>query len=91
MKHAQIAPLQRQALKLLREMQPYSAGIEYVFPPLARQTTPHLHRDALSAALRRMGFKGKHATHGFLPCFAQGRVNVLASRTRAESRCLRRF
>lgn len=38
---------------------------DYVFPPLARQTTPHLHRDAPSAALRRMGFQGRHATHGF--------------------------
>lgn len=65
MRHAHIVPLQWQALKLLRELQIYSAGREYVFPALARQTTPHLHRDALSAALRRMGFQDKHATHGF--------------------------
>jgi integrase len=50
---------------VLREMRAYTAGKEYVFPPLARQKTPHLHRDALSAALRRMGFAGRHATHGF--------------------------
>lgn len=63
--HAHIVSLPRQAVALLREMRAYSAGREYVFPPLARQRTPHLHRDALSAALRSMGFQGQHATHGF--------------------------
>ncbi|MHB1896970.1 MAG: tyrosine-type recombinase/integrase [Metallibacterium sp.] len=64
-RHAHIVPLPRQAIDLLREMAAYTEGREYVFPPLARQRTPHLHRDALSAALRRMGFQGRHATHGF--------------------------
>lgn len=64
-RHAHIVPLPRQALDLLRAMQVYTVGREYVFPPLARQSTPHLHRDALSKALRAMGFAGKHATHGF--------------------------
>lgn len=63
--HAHIAPLPRQAVALLRAMQQFSADREYVFPPLARQKTPHLHRDALSNALRRMGLQGKHSTHGF--------------------------
>lgn len=63
--HAHIVPLPRQAVAVLREMLAYTAGKEHVFPPLARQKTPHLHRDGLSAALRRMGFKGRHATHGF--------------------------
>jgi integrase len=36
-----------------------------VFPPQARQTTPHLHRDTLSKALREMGFQGEHSAHGF--------------------------
>jgi hypothetical protein len=30
---------------------------------------PHLHREALSKALREMGFRGKHATHGFRGIF----------------------
>jgi integrase len=64
-RHAHIVPLPKQAIAVLREMRAYTAGKEYVFPPLARQKTPHLHRDALSAALRRMGFAGRHATHGF--------------------------
>jgi integrase len=63
--HAHIVSLPTQAVAVLREMLAYTEGKEYVFPPLARQATPHLHRDALSAALRRMGFQGRHATHGF--------------------------
>jgi integrase len=52
-------------LAILEGMRAYTAGREYVFPPLARQQSPHLHRDALSKALRIMGFSGVHATHGF--------------------------
>jgi integrase len=57
--------LPEQALEVLREMHARSAGEEYVFPPQARQNTPHLSRDALSRALRDMGFQGEHTTHGF--------------------------
>lgn len=77
--HDHVVPLPRQALAALNEMQAFSGGKDYVFPPLARQTTPHLHRDALSAALRRLGFQGKHATHGFrgmLRTVARERLNV---------------
>lgn len=77
-RHEHIVPLPQQALEVVRAMQPYRIG-EYVFPPLARQTTPHLHRDALSAALRRMGFQGRHATHGFramLRTVARERLSV---------------
>lgn len=62
-------PLSRQALEILRELLPYSAGKTYVFPPLARQKTEHLHRDSLSKALREMGFGGKHTPHGFRAMF----------------------
>ncbi|OOW65690.1 hypothetical protein Xlen_03895 [Xanthomonas campestris pv. leeana] len=68
-RHAHIVPLSRQAQALLRGMLAYTEGARFVFPPLARQATPHLHRDALSAALRRMGLQGKHATHGFRGTF----------------------
>jgi integrase len=64
-RRAHIVPLPHQAHTLLREMKAYTAGHEYVFPPLARQQTQHLNRDAMSNALRRMGFRGRHATHGF--------------------------
>lgn len=57
--------LPRQAMEALREMHARSADDEYVFPPQARQQTPHLSRDSLSLALRQMGFQGQHTTHGF--------------------------
>ena len=64
-RHTHIIPLSSQAVALLEDMKAYTAGRQYVFPPLARQKTPHLGRDALSSALRRMGLQGIHATHGF--------------------------
>lgn len=57
--------LPTQALAVLQEMYERNMGGEYVFPPQARQMTPHLHRDAQSKALREMGFQGEHTTHGF--------------------------
>jgi integrase len=57
--------LPMQAVEVLKEMHARSAGDEYVFPPQARQQTPHLSRDSLSLALRQMGFQGQHTTHGF--------------------------
>ncbi|KWF32672.1 integrase [Burkholderia diffusa] len=65
MRHDHIVPLPTQAIALLGELQSLTGRGDYVFPSPARQKTPHLHRDALSKALREMGFKGKHATHGF--------------------------
>ena len=56
--------LPTQALEVLREMRKRNAGDDYVFPPQARQKSPHLSRDALSAALRGMGFLGVHTPHG---------------------------
>lgn len=64
-KHAHIVPLPRQAVELLRGMKELAGPSPYVFPSPARQGTPHVHRDGLSAALRQMGFAGKHSTHGF--------------------------
>lgn len=78
MRNDHIVPLPRQAVALLREMRGNDPG-KYVFPSPARQTTPHLHRDAMSKALRDMGFQGKHATHGFrgtLRTMARERLNV---------------
>nr|WP_254224787.1 integrase arm-type DNA-binding domain-containing protein [Burkholderia multivorans] len=60
-----IVPLPKQAVAVLRELQALTGKSHYVFPSPARQKTPHLHRDALSKALRDMGFQGKHGTHGF--------------------------
>jgi integrase len=57
--------LPTQALEVMREMHVRSGDGEYVFPPQARQNSPHVSRDSLSAALRDMGFQGQHTTHGF--------------------------
>lgn len=87
MKQAHVVPLSRQAVETLRGMLPYSAGRQYVFPALYRQKTPHLHRDALSNALRTMGFQGKHATHGFRSTFrtmARERLGVAADVLEAQ-------
>ena len=64
-RHAHIVPLPMQAIAVLREMQPLTDGTEYVFQPLAKQKTNHMHREAMSKALRSMGFQGRHSTHGF--------------------------
>lgn len=74
-----VVPLPRQAIALLRELHKTTSQDEFVFPSPARQKTPHLHRDALSKALRDMGFQGKHATHGFrgtLRTMARERLGV---------------
>ena len=86
-RHAHIVPLSRQAVETLRAMLVYTDGKQYVFPPLARQITPHLHRDALSAALRRSGLQGTHATHGFRGMFrtvARERLNIAADVLEAQ-------
>lgn len=84
---AHVVPLAKQAVAELRAMQAFTDGKRYVFPPLARQRTPHLHRDALSSALRRMGLQGKHATHGFRAMFrtvARERLGIAADVLEAQ-------
>ncbi len=78
-RHAHVVPLPTQAIEVLRGLLIHTQGKQYVFPALYRQTTPHLHRDALSNALRKMGFQGRHATHGFRGMFrtvARERLNI---------------
>jgi integrase len=64
-RHDHIVPLPRQALILLEELRLISGDSLWLFPSPAKQKSPHLSRDALSKALREMGFQGQHATHGF--------------------------
>jgi integrase len=64
---------------MLTELKAAGLSAEYVFPPLAKQKTPHLHRDSLSKALRTMGFQGQHAAHGFrgmLRTIGRERLNI---------------
>lgn len=67
--HAHIVSLPKQAVVMLRELQALTGDSTYVFPSPAKQRTPHVNRDSLSAALRKMGFQGIHATHGFRGMF----------------------
>lgn len=86
-RNAHVVPLPRQAVDAIKEMQKFTADGEFVFPPLARQKTAHLHRDALSNALRRMGFQGVHATHGFrgmLRTVARERLDIPADVLEAQ-------
>lgn len=85
--HAHLVPLPRQVIRLLEDMKRFTAGREYVFPPLARQSTPHLHRDALSKALRDSGLRGKQTPHGLrasLRTMARERLGVSADVLEAQ-------
>ncbi|MFD1296274.1 tyrosine-type recombinase/integrase [Lysobacter gummosus] len=68
-RNAHVVPLPLQAVNEIKGMLKFTGDGEYVFPPLARQKSSHLHRNALSAALRRMGLQGVHAAHGFRAMF----------------------
>ena len=86
-RHPHIVPVPCQVSDLLDSMKPYTAGREYVFPPLARQRSPHLHRDALSKALRDMGLDGKQTPHGLratLRTLARERLGIAADILEAQ-------
>jgi integrase len=86
-RNAHVVPLPRQAVAALQDMIKFTAGNEFVFPPLARQNSMHLHRDALSKALRNMGLQGTHATHGFrgtLRTVGRERLNIPADVLEAQ-------
>ncbi len=63
--HDHLVSLPTQAVAMLHDMLQFSGGGEYVFPAVGKLKNPHLHRDALSRALRLMGFAGEHSPHGF--------------------------
>jgi integrase len=60
-----IVPLAHQALQILSELQPITCGGRYVFPSLRGAARP-MSENAITAALRRMGYSGEEMTwHGF--------------------------
>jgi len=82
-----VVPLSRQSLALIESMTRYSGGAEYVFPPLARQKSQHLHRDSLSKALREAGLRGKQTPHGLratLRTVARERLGISADVLEAQ-------
>lgn len=60
-----LVPLSRQALAILRELQPVTGGGRYVFPSLRTRTRP-LSENTINASLRRLGYTKEEMTaHGF--------------------------
>ena len=60
-----IVPLARQAIALLKEMQPYTGRGKYVFPSVRSNDRP-MSENTINAALRRMGYTSDDMTaHGF--------------------------
>jgi integrase len=60
-----IVPLSRQALPLLRELQPFARGGRYLFPSLRTRDRP-MSDNTINAALRRLGYSSEEQTgHGF--------------------------
>lgn len=65
MKDQHIVPLSKQAVAILRELQPITGPNGYCFPSLRGSNRP-MSENAITAALRRMGYTGDQMTwHGF--------------------------
>jgi integrase len=65
MKEQHIVPLSRQAVELLRQLQPITGERKYVFPAVTNSDRS-LSENTLNASLRRLGFTGDEMTaHGF--------------------------
>ena len=65
-KTVHLVPLARQAVAILRELEQYRDGSEYVFPSRSR-TAKHMSNMAINRALQDMGFdtRKEHTGHGF--------------------------
>jgi integrase len=60
-----VVPLSRQALAILRELQPLARGGRYLFPSLRTRDRP-MSNNTINAALRRLGYSSEEQTgHGF--------------------------
>ena len=65
MRVSHIVPLSRQAIEILKSLQPFTCSSRYVFPS-ARSNERPMSNNAILAALRRMGFeKDEMSGHGF--------------------------
>lgn len=60
-----IVPLSKQAVEILRELQPLTGGGKYVFPSVRTKARP-MSENTLNVALRRLGYsKDDMVAHGF--------------------------
>ncbi len=65
MRDEHIVPLSRQAVAILREIEPLTGGGRYVFPSLRGGHRP-ISENTVNVALRNMGYSGQEMTgHGF--------------------------
>ena len=65
MKEPHLVPLARQAIAILRELEPLARGGRYLFPSLRTRDRP-MSENTINAALRRLGYSGEEQTgHGF--------------------------
>ena len=65
MREAHLVPLSKQAVDILRALQPYTGNGRFVFPSLRTRTRP-MSDNAVLSALRRMGIgKEEMSGHGF--------------------------
>ncbi len=65
MKQMHVVPLSKQAVRIIKELQPFSGSEKYLFPSIRTSTRP-LSDATLLNAIRRMGYgKDEMCTHGF--------------------------
>jgi integrase len=65
MRQEHLVPLSRQAIEVLRELHPLTGNGHYAFPSSRTATRP-MSENAITAALRRMGYeRGQMTAHGF--------------------------
>jgi integrase len=69
MKTEHRVPLSKQALEVLRSIQPLTGSSELVFPSPTYRSKP-LSENTLNSALARMGYKGIATAHGFRALFS---------------------
>jgi integrase len=66
MKDAHIVPLSKQAVALLKDIHPLTGHQQFVFASnQGKNGEKHISREAIGAAIRRMGYQGQHTAHGF--------------------------
>jgi integrase len=69
MRNEHRVPLSRQAVEVLRSMEPLSGGRELVFPSPFYPSKP-LSENTFNSAMARLGYKGTATAHGFRALFS---------------------
>jgi integrase len=65
MRDSHVVPLSKQAVAILRDIEPHTGGGKYVFPSLRSGGRP-MSENTINAGLRRLGYSGdEHVGHGF--------------------------